>query len=186
MSEPGQITELLSRVREGDRTAENQLLPLVYSELHRIATAYMRRERPNHTLQPTALVAEAYLQLMPQRTSWQNRAHFYGIAAQQMRRILLGYARKRKADKRGQGIKKLQFDDALVMAKAQPSEFVKLNDALCELEQAHPRQAKVVELKFFGGYLESEIAAMLTVSVETIKRDWRFAKAWLSSALRVK
>jgi RNA polymerase sigma-70 factor, ECF subfamily len=183
VSEAPQITRLLEEARKGDHEAENQLLPLIYQELRRLAAAYMRRERPNHTLQATALVHEAYLKLLPQRVNWQSRSHFFGVAAQQMRRILVDYARQRKAAKRD-AEKQLSLDEALVMAHEQPGQIVALNEALEEFAGGHARQAQVVELRFFGGRAEDEIAEILGVSVETVKRDWKFAKAWLNLALR--
>lgn len=182
MAETGQITRLLAEARKGDRAAEDQLMPLVYAELHRLAAAYMRRERPDHTLQATALVHEAYLKLLPQRVSWQSRSHFLGVAAHQMRRILVDYARH-KAAKRD-GAEKLQLDEALVMAHQQPAQLVALNEALAQFAREHVRQAQVVELRFFGGRTEDEIAQILGISVETVKRDWKFAKASLNLALQ--
>ena len=183
MADTGQITRLLADARKGDRAAEDQLAPLVYGELRRLAAAYMRRERLDHTLQATALVHEAYLKLLPQRVSWQSRSHFLGVAAQQMRRILVDYARQHKAAKRD-GSETLRLDEALVMAHQQPGQLVALNEALEQLAREHARQAQVVELRFFGGRTEDEIAQTLGVSVETVKRDWKFAKAWLNLALR--
>ncbi len=159
-------------------------MPLVYSELRRLAAAYMRRERADHTLQATALVHEAYLKLFPQRVSWQSRSHFLGVAAQQMRRILVDYARQRKAVKREGAEKPLHLDEALVMARQQPAELVALHEALEQFAREHARQARVVELRFFGGRTEDEIGRMLEISVDTVKRDWKFAKAWLNLALR--
>lgn len=184
MPETAQITRLLADARNGDRAAQNQLMPLVYAELRRVAAAYMRRERPDHTLQATALVHEAYLKLLPQRVSWESRSHFLGVAAQQMRRILVDHARQHKAAKRYGAEKPIQLDEALVMANQQPAELVALHEALEQFACEHGRQAKVVELRFFGGRKEDEIAQMLGVSVETVKRDWKFAKAWLNLALR--
>jgi RNA polymerase sigma-70 factor (ECF subfamily) len=184
VAENSQITRLLAEARKGDRAAEDQLMPLVYAELRRLAAAYMRRERPDHTLQATALVHEAYLKLLPQRVSWQSRSHFFGVAAQQMRRILVDYARQRKAAKREGAEKQLRLDEALVMAHQQPAELVALHEVLEQFAREHARQARVVELRFFGGRTEDEIAEILGVSAETVKRDWKFAKAWLNLALR--
>ena len=186
MPSTGQITRLLAEVRGGNRAAEEQLIPLVYEELRRLAYAYMRKERTGHTLQPTALVHEAYIRLLPQRVSWQSRAHFMGIAAQQMRRILVDYARKRQAEKREGDENKLCLDEALVMARQHPAKLVAMEEALERFASEHNRQCQVVELRFFGGYLEQEIAQILGISVETVKRDWRFARAWLSLELRDK
>lgn len=184
MAETAQITRLLAEARKGDRAAQDQLMPLVYAELRRLAGAYMRRERPDHTLQATALVHEAYLKLLPQRISWQSRSHFFGVAAQQMRRILVDYARQRKAAKREGAEKRLQLEEALVMAHEQPAELLAMHDALDLFTREHERQARVVELRFFGGRTEDEIAQTLGVSVETVKRDWKFSKAWLNLAIR--
>jgi RNA polymerase sigma factor (TIGR02999 family) len=184
LAETSQITRLLAEARKGDRAAEDQLIPIVYAELRRLARAYMRRERPDHTLQATALVHEAYLKLLPQSINWQSRSHFLGVAAQQMRRILVDYARQRQAAKREGSDKPLRLDEALVMAAEQPAELVALHDALEQFAQEHPRQAQVVELRFFGGRTEEEIADSLRVSIETVKRDWKFAKASLNLALR--
>ncbi len=184
MDKSGQITQLLAEARKGNRAAEDELMPLVYGELRRLAAAYMRGERPGHTLQATALVHEAYLKLLPQRISWQSRSHFFGVAAHQMRRILVDYARRRKAAKREGGQKRLHLDEALIMAHQRPTELVELHEALDQLARGHARQARVVELRFFGGRSEDEIAATLGVSVETVKRDWKFSKAWLNLAAR--
>jgi RNA polymerase sigma-70 factor, ECF subfamily len=184
VAETVQITRLLAEARRGNRSAEDQLLPLVYAELRRLAAAYMRRERPDHTLQATALVHEAYLKLLPQRVSWQSRSHFFGVAANQMRRILVDYARQRKAAKREGAQKRLQLEEALVMAREQPTELLMMHEALDQFTREHARQARVVELRFFGGRTEDEIAQTLGISVETVKRDWKFSKAWLNLAIR--
>ena len=170
------VTGLLAEVRTGNREAENRLMLLVYGELRRLAAGYMRKERLNHTLQATALVHEAYLKLIPQWVSWQNRAHFFGVAAQQMRRILVDHARKKKGAKRDGA--EIQLQEALVMARGKPAELVAVDEALERFALGHERQARVVELRFFGGFTELEIARILGVSVETVKRDWKFAKAW--------
>jgi RNA polymerase sigma-70 factor, ECF subfamily len=184
MSSSGEVTRLLAEVRKGNRVAEDQLIPLVYDELRRLAAGYMRKERLNHTLQATALVHEAYLKLIPQRVSWQNRAHFFGVAAQQMRRILVDHARKQKAAKREGAEKKIQLEEALVMASEQPDDLLEVHEALERFSGEHERQSRVVELRFFGGSTEDEIAQILGVSVETVKRDWKFAKAWFKVQLR--
>jgi RNA polymerase sigma factor (TIGR02999 family) len=143
----------------------------------------MRLERPDHTLQPTALVNEAYLRLIGQDGNWQNRSHFFGVAARQMRRVLLDHARKHKTGKRGAGEVRLTFRDALTKACEQPGELVAINEALERLALDYPRPASIVEMRFFGGYTEEEIARILGISSETVKRDWKFAKAWLSRDL---
>ena len=183
VSSPSEVTQLLLELANGDEGALKRLIPLVYDELRRLAASYMRRERVDHTLQATALVHEAYVRLIPQRVRWKSRSHFYGVAAKQMRRILVDHARKRRAAKREAG-KRVQLDDALVMANEQPRELVAVNEALERFAPGHPRQAQVVELRFFGGRTEDEIARMLDISVETVKRDWRFGKAWLGAELR--
>jgi RNA polymerase sigma-70 factor, ECF subfamily len=180
VSATGQVTRLLAEARSGNRAAEEALIPLVYAELRRLAASYMRRERADHTFQATALVHEAYIKLLPQRVSWENRSQFFGVAAQQMRRILVDHARSRNAARRAGSEKKLRLDEALVMAKEQPAELLAVNEALDRFAQEHPRQARVVELRFFAGNTEDEVAQIVGVSVETVKRDWKFAKAWLS------
>jgi RNA polymerase sigma factor (TIGR02999 family) len=144
----------------------------------------MRRERPDHTLQATALVHEAYVKLLPQRVSWENRAQFFGVAAQQMRRILVDHARSRNAARRAGSQKMFRLDEALVMAQEQPAELVAIHEALHRFAQEHPRQAQVVELRFFAGNTEDEVARIMGLSVETVKRDWKFAKAWLTVEFR--
>jgi RNA polymerase sigma factor (TIGR02999 family) len=164
----------------GDRGALDRLLPLVYSELRRLARCYMRRERPGHTLQTTALVNEAYLRLIDARqVQWQNRAHFLGIAAQLMRRILVDFARERKYQKRGGGALRVSFQERLAISPAQDEEVMALDEALSALAQVDERKSRVVEMRFFGGLNEQEIATALGVSEETVRRDWRLAKAWL-------
>lgn len=183
MPTSGDITRLLAEVAKGDDKAREQLMPLVYNELRRLAGAYMRKERPDHTLQATALVHEAYIRLVPQRVHWQNRSHFFGIAAQQMRRILVDHARKQKAARREAG-QKVQLEEALAMASEQPGALVAIHEALERFAHDHERQCQVVELRFFGGRTEDEIARILNISVETVKRDWRFSKAWLALQLQ--
>lgn len=180
----GHITLLLRASGDGDRAAEAELMSLVYGELRRRAASYLRLERPNHTLEPTALVHEAYLRMIDQNCDWQNRAQFFGVAAQQMRRILVDHARKHNACKRASGEDRVSFYDALASAREKPGELVAIDDALERLAREYPRQAKTVELRFFGGYSEEEIGRLLEISVETVKRDWKFAKTWLSRDLR--
>jgi len=176
----GLVTQLLHASSQGNRAAEAELIPLVYSELRRLAASYMRLERPDHTLQPTALVHEAYLRLVGQESNWQNRTHFLGVAAQQMRRILVDHARKHQAAKRAGRESRVPFEDVLAVASEQPDQVVAIDATLEQLASEFPRQARVVELRFFGGYTEDDIAGILAVSPETVKRDWRFAKTWLS------
>lgn len=186
MSQPGEITQLLQQLSHGNREAETRLVPLVYEELRRLAIRYMRGERPDHTLQPTALVHEAYLKLIDQRrVTWQSRAQFYCVAARLMRRILIDHARDVKAVKRGGG-HKAPLEDCLVYAEERPDELVAIDEALSRLTDQAPRQCRVVELRFFGGCSEEEIAKILEVSVRTVKRDWRVARAWLFAELSKK
>jgi RNA polymerase sigma factor (TIGR02999 family) len=172
------LTALLQEWSGGDRKALDQLMPLVYGELRKTAASYLRDERADHTLQPTALVHEAYLRLTHQReVAWQNRAHFFGIAAQMMRRILVDHARKRKAAKRDAAAWRVAT--AEVDASENAPELLALDRALEELEQIDPQQAKVVELRFFGGLTVEETAEVAGISPRTVKREWRTAKAWL-------
>jgi RNA polymerase sigma-70 factor, ECF subfamily len=176
----GEITLLLLKAKDGDREAESALAPLVYDELRRLARRYMRNERPGHTLQATALVHEAYLKLIEQRdTTWQNRAHFFGVAAQLMRRILVDHARAKLAKKRGGSQQKISLDVPAALVPAQPEQFLALNEALDRLSQRDPRQGRVVELRFFGGLSDEETAEVLAISARTVKRDWSVARAWL-------
>jgi RNA polymerase sigma factor (TIGR02999 family) len=181
---PGRITVLLRASAHDDPSAEAELLSLVYGELRRRAASYMRRERSDHTLQPTALVHEAYLRLREQKYDWKNRSQFFGVAAQQMRRILVDHARRRSAARRTNIEDRVSFSNALLTAKERPGELLAIEDALERLSHEYPRQARTVELRFFGGYGEEEIAGILELSVETVKRDWKFAKTWLSRELR--
>jgi RNA polymerase sigma factor (TIGR02999 family) len=175
-----QVTELLVRWRRGDRTALDSLLPLVYSELRRIANHYLQDERPDHTLQSTALVHEAYLRLAQQDLpQWQNRAHFFAVAAQLMRQILVDYARGHRASKRGGHVYKLAMDEAQEEPRALDVDVVALDDALKSRAEMDPQQSRVVELKFFGGLSIDDTAEVLRISASTVKRDWITAKAWL-------
>ena len=179
------VTQLLVAWRQGDETALDRLLPLVYDELHRLARLYMRRERSNHTLQPTALVHEAYLRLIDQtRVDWRSRAHFIGVAAQLMRRVTMKYARRHQAAKRGGGMLRVTLTEAgAANATAHAEDLLALNDALDRLQQLDARQAQIVELKFFGGLESREIEAFLNISRSTVDREWRSARAWLKQAL---
>ena len=175
-----QITQLLFRWREGDRQALDDLLPLVYNELHRLAGYYMRGERPSHTLQTSALVNEAYLRLAgAEHIQWQNRAHFFAIAAQVMRRILVDHARRRDKQKRGGAVQKVELDEAMLVSEQRAAEVVALDDALKSLAEIDPRKSQLVELRFFGGMSIEETAEVLQVSPGTVMRDWTLAKAWL-------
>ena len=178
-----EVTDLLIAWTDGHREAFDKLADSVQTELRKLARAYLRRERPEHTLQPTALVNEAYLRLVDQdRVKWRNRAHFYGIAAHCMRRVLLDYGRRHKAQKRDGG-QMVTFDDALAKPAADPATLGVLAEALETLATLDPRQAKVVELRVFGGLSIEEVAAALDVSTGTVKRDWLTAKLWLKRAV---
>jgi RNA polymerase sigma factor (TIGR02999 family) len=179
-----EVTQLLRAWREGDREAQEKLIPLVYDELYRRAHQYMAREQPGHTLQTTALVNEAYLRLVDaQQVSWQNRAHFFAVAARMMRRILTDFARSRHYLKRGGKVQHLSLDEALVVSRELDADVVALDEALERLAALDRRKSQVVELRFFGGMDVEQTAEALRVSPETVKRDWRFAKAWLLRAL---
>lgn len=174
------VTRMLIDWSGGDPEAPARLMPLVYEELRQLARQYLQRERPDHTLQATGLVHEAYLRLVDQSTTtWQNRAHFFGVAAQVMRRILVDYARSHRAEKRGGGWDKLVFDEALAPSAERSIDLVALDDALKDLLAFDPRQSQIVELRFFGGLTNEEIGEILDVSPRTVKREWRMAKAWL-------
>ena len=173
-------TELLLAWGRGETRAFDELVPLVHDELRRLAKQYMARERPDHTLQPSALVNEAYVRLIElKRIRWQNRAHFFAMSARVMRRILVDCARARRNEKRGGGAPKVSFDEALIISKGRGQDLLALDDALVALEAVHPRKGSVVDLRFFGGLSLEETAEALHVSIDTVKRDWRFAKLWL-------
>jgi RNA polymerase sigma-70 factor, ECF subfamily len=175
-----EVTRLLIRLTDGDGDVMGELLPLVYDELRRLAAGYLRRERPGHTLQPTALVHEAYLRMVDQsQVRWQNRAHFLGVAAQMMRRILVDHARGQRAEKRGGEVQKLSLDENIDVSGERASDLVALDEALERLAEFDPQKARVVELRFFGGLSVEETAEVLGVSAPTVKRQWRMAKAWL-------
>ena len=174
------VTQLLVAWCEGDQAAFERLVPLVYAELRRVAHRRMRDERPDHILQTTALINEAYLRLIDiNRVRWQNRAHFYAVSAQVMRRILVDAARERGAHKRGGEISHVVFDEALVPTPERDTDLVALDAALKALAEVDPRKSQVVELRYFGGLSAEETAEVLSVSVETVARDWRLAKLWL-------
>jgi RNA polymerase sigma-70 factor (ECF subfamily) len=180
-----EVTALLAEVAKGNQAAQEQLVPLVYSELKKLARAYMRRERDDHTLQTTALVHEAYLKLVRNQTpNWQGRSHFFGIAAQLMRQILIDHARGRLRDKRGGAPVVLPLNEALAFSPQHSEELVKLDEALVRLAKLDARQSQIVELRFFGGLNVAETAEFLSISPKTVKRDWAVAKAWLHGELR--
>jgi len=179
------ITLMLFELTDGNQDVVDQILPHIYGELRRLAGSYLRRERSDHTLQPTALVHEAYMKLVDQRqVKWQNRAHFFGIAAQVMRRILMDHARKHKAEKRGGEADKLPLEDEiLVVSTTRSDQLLALDEALETLAKLDPQKAKIVELRYFGGLSIEETAEVIGVSVPTINRQWRTAKAWLYGQL---
>lgn len=184
-SSPEDVTLLLSELQNGDQEAASKLMPLVYNELRRLASGYMRRERPDHTLQATALVHEAYLKLVKQHSvNWQGRSHFFGIAAQLMRRILIDHARGHLREKRGGDQEVVPLNEALVFSPGQSAELLRLDEALERLAKFDARQSKIVELRFFGGLSVEETAEFLGISPKTVKRDWSVAKAWLHGELR--
>lgn len=177
---PNEITHLLRRWSEGDSKALDQLMPVVYEELHKLAGGYLRQERPGHTLQPTALINEAYMRLVKQDfPEWQSRRHFFGVAAQLMRQILVEHARGRAAAKRGGGGEKLPLDEAIVFSQDKASELVALDDALTALVKFDERKVRIIELRYFGGLSLEETAQALDVSVPTVVRETRMAQAWL-------
>lgn len=177
-------TELLLKARSGDSGAQASLMEAVYDELRRMARHQMQKEGSNHTLQPTALVHEAFLRLVQSESiEFQDRAHFFAIAALVMRRILVDHARGRKALKRGGQAQKLQLDEVIVYTEAHSPEILALDEALEQLEKLDPRKSRIVEMRFFGGLPESEIAAALGISLRTVQREWCFARAWLLDAI---
>src|SRR5690348_7988473 len=182
-----QVSKLLVNWRQGDPGAREALIPLVYDELRRLARRYLRRERPDHTLQSAALVNEAYLRLIRQdQPPWQNRAHFFGVAAQLMRHILVDHARNRAAAKRGAGVARLSLDPELALPQARDVNLVALDDALKRLADLDPQQSRLVELRFFGGLSIEETSVVLGVSPATVKREWATARAWLRREMKSK
>jgi RNA polymerase sigma factor (TIGR02999 family) len=181
---PGSITRLLVDWRDGDKTALDRLVPLVYREMRRLAGYYMRRQRADHSLQTSALINEAYLRLIDHKNMrWENRAHFYAVAAQAMRRILVDHARSRGYQKRGGGAIKVSFDEAVVGAEERAAELIALDDALKDLAVMDPRKSQIVELRYFGGLSVDETAEVIGVSPVTVMREWRSAKGWLLRAI---
>lgn len=179
MATPPDVTQLLAAVRDGDRDASARLFERVYAELRKLAGARMRHERPDHTLQPTEVVHEAWMRLVDGDENWQNRAHFFGAAAEGMRRILVEHARKRSAQKRGGGLHHVTFDDLQVAATDPDVDLLAMDDALNALEAHDARLATVVKLRYFAGMTVEETAALLEQSATTVKRDWTYARAWL-------
>ena len=175
----GDVTLLLRAMKNGDERAAEQLLPLVYKELHRLAKAYMRRERSDHTLQPTALINEAYLRLARENVDWQSRQHFIGFAANVMRHLLVDHARAHNAERRAGELDRVELEEGFMISRERSKEVIALHDALSTLEQVDPRQAKVVELRYFGGFSVEEIGEILEISPRSVKRHWALARIWL-------
>ena len=178
------LTGLLVEWREGDRAALERLMPLVYDQLRRIAHRYVQRERNDHTLQTSALVNEAYLRLADQNVGWQNRAHFFAVTARVMRHILIDHARRRRYAKHGGDVRQVPIEEAATMSMERAAELIALEEALDELAQLDPRKSRVVELRYFGGLSLEETAEALNISLMTVRRDWRAAKAWLYRRLK--
>jgi RNA polymerase sigma-70 factor, ECF subfamily len=184
MSDAHSVTLLLEQWNHGDREALDKLMPLIYEELHKMAKRYMSQQNPGHTLQTTALIHEAYLRMVKQKEKhFQNRAHFFGVAAQAMRHILVDYARARHAGKRDRGVRPVSLEEAALVSPERAGELVAFDEALKELEELSQRQSRVVELRYFGGLSVDETATVLKVSPETVMRDWTMAKTWLHRAL---
>jgi len=182
---PEEITQLLVKWRQGDTNAADHLVELVYPELRRMARRQMARENPNHTLQTSALLNEAYLRLVgQQKTDWQSRAHFYAVAAQVMRHILVDHARRHLYDKRGAGVQHIPLEDAMVYQQDRAADLVALDEALSSLGKLDPRRSQIIELKFFGGLNAEEIGEVLKISPSTVQREWRAAKAWLHHTMK--
>lgn len=179
-----EITQLLAKWREGNQSALDELYPLVYDELHRLARRYMSRERKGHTLQTTALINEAYVRLVDQKNvPWANRSHFFAISAQIMRRILIDHARRHQYAKRGGGARQVSLEEAATVVPDQSEELLRLDEALKSLAEMDPRRSQVVELRYFGGLNNEEIAGVLHISENTVTRDWNMARAWLYQQL---
>jgi RNA polymerase sigma-70 factor, ECF subfamily len=179
-----EITQLLVEWSDGNQSALDELYPLVYDELHRLARRYMSRERQDHTLQTTALINEAYVRLVDQKNvHWANRSHFFAISAQIMRRILIDHARRHAYAKRGGGAQQVSLDEAATVTRAAGAELIRLDEALKSLAEMDPRRSQVVELRYFGGLNNEEIAGVLNISENTVTRDWNMARAWLHQQL---
>jgi len=178
-STPKTVTQLLLDWRHGDQEALDALMPLVYDELRRLARGYMRRERPGHTLTTTGLIHEAYLRLIGQEVNWQSRAHFFGIAAQMMRRVLVDHAKRQQRAKRGGRAPKVSLDEPALVTEAPNIDLVALDEALYRLEKLDPQRSRIVELRFFGGLSNQEASEVLGISPATVQRQWAGARAWL-------
>ena len=185
-AQPAPATQMLRDLSQGDRSAADRLAPLVYQELRALAAGYMQQERVNHTLQPTALVHEAYLRMIDQPdVDWKNKAHFFAVAAQMIRRILIDHAREKAADKRGGGAARLELETSIIGEDPEVLDLLALNETLDELAKLNDRHRQVVELRFFGGLTLREVGEVLGISPETVKTDWRTARAWLRTRLEV-
>ena len=183
-ADAGEVTILLKAMQRGDTAAADKLLPLVYKELHRLAKSYMRRERPDHTLQPTALIHEAYIRLVGNDTDWQNHEHFIGVAANVMRRVLVDHARAHNAGMRGGDFRRVELDEGIAVSNDRSNEVLAVDEALEEFKKENPRQAQIVELRYFAGLSIEQIAALLEISPRSVQRDWSSAKEWLFERLR--
>src|ERR1700734_4301749 len=183
-ADDGQVTLLLKAMKNGDESAAGKLLPLGYDELHRLARSYMQRERPDHNLQPTALINEAYLRLARENVDWQSRQHFIGVAANVMRRLLVDHARAHNAQMRDGGLQRVELEEGLMVSSGRSKEVLALHDALTTLEGVDPRQAKVVELRYFGGFSVEEIGNILDISPRSVKRHWALARIWLLKEMK--
>ncbi len=181
-----EITELLNEWSNGDELALEQLMPLVYAELHKMAERYMQRQQVGHTLQPTALIHEAYVKLAGSaEENWENRAHFFGVASKPMRHILVDHVRKRNFEKHGGKLDRVDIDEVIIVSQERATDLVELDDALTQLFEIDERKGKVVEFRYFGGLSNDEIAEILKVSSKTVERDWNFARSWLLRELSV-
>jgi RNA polymerase sigma factor (TIGR02999 family) len=180
----GEVTILLNAMKSGDATAADKLLGLVYKELHLLAKGYMGRERQDHTLQPTALINEAYMRMVGNGIDWQNHQHFIGVAATVMRRVLVDHARAHNAGKRGGDLHRVELEEGLAFSTERSIEVIAVDDALSELQTLNPRQAQVVELRYFAELSDEQIAALLNISSRTVQRDWLLAKDWLAQRVR--
>jgi|SRR5215813_2122271 len=183
-ADAGEVTILLKAMQRGDTAAADKLLPLVYKELHRLAKSYMRRERPDHTLQPTALIHEAYIRLVGNDTDWQNHEHFIGVAANVMRRVLVDHARAHNAGMRGGDFRRVELEEGIAISNDRSNEVLAVDEALEEFKKENPRQAQIVELRYFAGLSIEQIAALLEISPRSVQRDWSSAKEWLFERLK--
>ena len=180
----GEVTMLLHAMKRGDAAAADRLLTLVFRELHVLAERYMRHERPGHTLQPTALINEAYIRMVGSETDWQNHQHFIGVAATVMRRVLVDHAKAHNAVKRGGDLRRVELEEGIAFSNERSIEVLAVDEALTELGKVNPRQAQVVELRYFAELSSEQIAALLNISIRSVQRDWLLAKGWLSERVR--